>query len=89
VTGVFRAVGAAIDGLDLADATLTNEGGDALILDAAEIKGDAFLDRLTVTGVCCAPSVPPSTAFTWGLMAGCACRECREHQRKRMARNRG
>ena len=36
--------------LELQGATLTNEGDVALGLDGAEVKGDAFLNSLTVTG---------------------------------------
>jgi hypothetical protein len=43
--------GANISGdLDLTNATLTNEGGIALALDRAQVKGNAVLTRLSVTG---------------------------------------
>jgi hypothetical protein len=38
-------------GLNLEGTTLTNKGGVALSLDRAEIKGSAFLNPVTVTGV--------------------------------------
>jgi hypothetical protein len=50
-TGEVRAVGATVGGqLNLKDATLSNNGGNALNLEGAEIKGDAFLGRLHATG---------------------------------------
>jgi hypothetical protein len=55
-TGVVRGIGATIGGvLDLNDATLTNDGGHALILDTAVIKGGAFLRGLSATGEVRAP----------------------------------
>jgi len=51
VTGEVRARGAQISGqLDLQDATLTNDNGDALSLDGARVGGGAFLRGLTATG---------------------------------------
>jgi hypothetical protein len=47
----LRLAGAQIGGLlDLRGATLNNEGGTALSLDRADIKGDAVLRAVTVTG---------------------------------------
>jgi hypothetical protein len=51
VTGQARATAITIGGdLFLQGATLTNEGGEALSLDDAEIKRSAFLNPVTVTG---------------------------------------
>ena len=51
-TGAVRLLGAKIGGqLDCSGATLTNEGGDALFADGAEITGGVFLrDGFSATG---------------------------------------
>jgi hypothetical protein len=49
--------------LELRGTTITNDGGIALSLDGAEIKGDAFLDRMTVIGLVRALGVTISGHF--------------------------
>ena len=43
-------------------ANLTNEGGDALSLDGADIKGGAFLDRVSRDRRGAGRPAPPSAA---------------------------